>query len=77
VARTILNTLIAIGLLSAAPFTAPASAQRAVNPYSPALQNSAQRRAILDALRPAVERRLGPGVEFRVDRIRSATAGRW
>lgn len=39
------------------------------DPRSPAVPGSAQRRAILDALRPAVEARLGPNVEFVVDRI--------
>ena len=32
--------------------------------------SSALRRAVLDGLRPAVEKRLGPGVEFKVTAIR-------
>lgn len=58
------------GIAFAIPAGSPAEAQRAVNAYSPALANSGQRRAILDALRPAVETRLGTGVEFMVERIR-------
>lgn len=56
---------------SAAP-AAPAeerTVQGEVDARSPALPGTAQRRAILDALRPAVEARLGPDVEFVVDRI--------
>lgn len=67
-AKLMLRTLLAVGLAAALP-AGPAEAQRAVNSYSPALPNSAQRRAILDALRPAVERKLGPNVEFMVQRL--------
>ena len=66
--------LVCIALVSAASLgiatAPPAGAQRSVNAFSPALPNSAQRRAILDALRPAVESRLGPNVEFMVGDIR-------
>ena len=66
--------LMCIAIASAASLTVagapPATAQRNVNAVSPALPNSAQRRAILAALRPAVESRLGPNVEFMVGDIR-------
>lgn len=47
----------------------PALAQRA-SATAPAAPGSAQRRAILDALRPAVEAQIGPNVEFVVREIR-------
>ena len=51
----------------------PAAAQRAVvNATAAPAPGSAQRRAILDAMRPAIERRLGPDVEFVVDDMRVA-----
>ena len=56
----------------AAAQTVPAeepTVQGEVDARSPAAPGTAQRRAILDALRPAVEARLGPNVEFVVDRI--------
>ncbi|HEX8571349.1 MAG TPA: hypothetical protein VF759_01210 [Allosphingosinicella sp.] len=56
-------------VLMLTPFAA-AQAQPGVNATAPAPQGSAQRRAILNALRPAVERRLGPNVEFVVSSIR-------
>jgi len=46
-----------------------ALAQR-VSASAPAAPGSAQRRAILDALRPAVEAQIGPNVEFVVREIR-------
>lgn len=50
--------------------TTPALAQRGpVNATASAGQGTAQRAAILDALRPAIENRLGPNVEFVVSRI--------
>ena len=48
---------------------APASAQRGVSATAPAGPGSPQRRAILDALRPPVERALGGPVEFVVSRL--------
>ena len=54
----------------------PAAAQGAgVSATAAPRPNSAQRRYILDALRPAIERRLGPNVEFVVQDIR--VAGGW
>lgn len=56
--------------LAVSGIATPALAQRGpVNATAPAAQGSAQRRAILDAMRPAVENRLGRNVEFRVTRI--------
>jgi len=54
---------------TAAPVGEPPGASGSVDARSPANPGTAQRRAILDALRPAVEARLGPNVEFVVDRI--------
>ena len=66
--RTILAILAAF---AAATIAAPAAAQTGpVNASAPPATGSAQRRAILDALRPAIERRLGPDVEFVVTQIR-------
>jgi hypothetical protein len=59
----------ALALLLAA-LAAPAVAQPGTSAGAPATAGSVQRRAILDALRPAVERQLGPRIEFRVDSIR-------
>ena len=53
----------------AAPAERAEESQGGVDARSPANPGTAQRRAILDALRPAVEARLGPNVEFVVDRI--------
>ena len=49
--------------------TSAGEARGGVDGRSPADPGTAQRRAILDAVRPAVEARLGPNVEFVVDRI--------
>jgi hypothetical protein len=58
-------------VLAAIITTAPAAAQTGpVNASAAPATGTAQRRAILDALRPAVERRLGPGVEFVVTQMR-------
>jgi hypothetical protein len=66
----------AIILAALAPPAAPAAAQGAgVSATAAPRPNSAQRRSILDALRPAIERRLGPDVEFVVQDIR--VAGGW
>ncbi|WP_166040886.1 hypothetical protein [Sphingosinicella sp. YJ22] len=72
VPRSIRLMCIAIASAASLPVAGapPATAQRNVNAVSPALPNSAQRRAILAALRPAVESRLGPNVEFMVGDIR-------
>lgn len=63
-------TIAAAILAALSPLPAPAAAQPGTDATSPAAAGSAQRRAILDALRPAVERRLGPNVEFLVGSIR-------
>jgi hypothetical protein len=63
--------LAVIAAFAATTITAPAAAQTGpVNATAAPSPGSAQRRAILDALRPAVERRLGPGVEFVVGQMR-------
>lgn len=46
-----------------------AMAQPGASATAAAPAGSAQRRAILDALRPAIEARLGANIEFRVTRI--------
>ena len=56
-----------LALLIAAAAAEPATAQ--VNGTAPATVNSAQRRAILDALRPTIARELRSPVEFVVQRI--------
>ncbi len=57
-----------IGIAVAAmPAMAASAAQ--VNATAPAVPGTAQRRAILDAIRPAVEARLGTDVEFVVRRL--------
>lgn len=68
--------LVILGALAAITATTPAAAQSGpVNATAAPAAGSAQRRAILDALRPAIERRLGPDVEFVVRQIR--VAGGW
>ena len=63
--------LAILATLAATTAAAPAAAQTgAVNASAAPAPGSAQRHAILDALRPAVERRLGPGVEFVVTQMR-------
>ena len=67
-----MSALAAAGLLAIAPGAmspAPLLAQGVSATASPAA-GSAQRRAILDAIRPDVEARIGPDVEFVVRRIR-------
>jgi len=62
--------MVGLALAAAALNAAPAMAQRGpVNASAPAGQGTAQRAAILAALRPAIENRLGPNVEFVVSRI--------
>jgi hypothetical protein len=64
--------LVLAALIAAAP-AGPVAAQSAgISGGAVPAAGSAQRRAILDALRPAVERRLGPNVEFVVRDIRVA-----
>jgi len=68
--RTCLAIFAAFAALIAA---APAAAQTGpVNATAAPAAGSAQRRALLDALRPAIERRLGPDVEFVVRQMRVA-----
>jgi hypothetical protein len=62
-----LGIALTLALASLAP---AAIAQPGTSASAPAAAGSAQRRAILDALRPAVERRLGPNIEFVVQSIR-------
>ena len=57
--------------IAAAAATAPAQ-RPGVSAAAAPVPNSAQRRAILDALRPAIAQRLGPNVEFVVHDIRVA-----
>jgi hypothetical protein len=59
---------IAAALILSAP-AAPAALQPGASATAAAAPGSAQRRAILDALRPAVQARFGPNVEFLVHRI--------
>jgi len=63
--------LLGFAVLTIPGSATPALAQR-VSASAPAAPNSAQRRAILDALRPAISQRLGPNVEFVVHDIRLA-----
>ena len=60
--------LLAAGAASFCPSTA-AFGQR-VSATAPVAPGSAQRRAILDALRPSIEAQIGPDVEFVVREIR-------
>ena len=70
--RKLVIVSVAAGLMLVAGI-APAPAQRSpVNATAAPAPGSAQRRAILDALRPAIERRLGPDVEFVVRDMRVA-----
>ena len=73
--RRFAAAVFAVVLAALSPPAAPAAAQGAVNATAAPRPNSAQRRYILDALRPAIERRLGPNVEFVVQDIR--VAGGW
>ena len=63
-----LTRLAATALVLALPSPAPAGP--GVSATAPGAPDSPQRRAILDALRPAVEAQIGPDVEFVVRRIR-------
>ena len=65
--RSRLAAALALGL--AVPAGAPVQAQPVSATASPG-PGSAQRRAILDAIRPAVEAQIGSDVEFVVRRIR-------
>jgi hypothetical protein len=60
---------IAALALALAASPAPAPAQPGESAAAVPAPGSAQRRAILDALRPAIEARLGRGLEFLVQRI--------
>ena len=55
--------------LVATPFAASPAAQPGTSATAPAAAGTAQRRAILAALRPPVEARFGPNVEFVVRSI--------
>ena len=74
-----MRSVLAIAAAFAAIVTAasaPAAAQSGtVSATAAPAPGSAQRRAILDALRPAIERQLGPDVEFVVRQMR--VAGGW
>lgn len=67
--KMMLKAMIVAGLATAGLAAQPAQAQRGVNATAPASPGSAQRRAILDALRPAIQAKLGPNIEFVVSRI--------
>lgn len=67
-ARLMMKAAIVAGLLGASVTATPAAAQ--VNGSAAATAGSAQRRAILEAMRPAIENRLGPNIEFRISSIR-------
>jgi hypothetical protein len=69
-ARFMVRAAIVVGIVTAGFAAQPAMAQRGVSATANPSAGSAQRRAILDALRPAIERRLGGNVEFVVNRIR-------
>jgi hypothetical protein len=69
--RSLVMIFAASLALAAGAGTAPAQRAAVSATASPAA-GSPQRRAILDALRPAVERRLGPDVEFVVGEMRVA-----
>ena len=70
--RKLVIVSVAAGLMLVAGIE-PAPAQRgAVSATAAPAPGSAQRRAILDALRPAIQRRLGPDVEFVVRDMRVA-----
>ncbi|HEY0014341.1 MAG TPA: hypothetical protein VGB79_15980 [Allosphingosinicella sp.] len=66
--RGALTAALALAL-AVLPGQASAFAQPRANASAPAAPGTAQRRTILDALRPAVEARLGPNVEFVVRSI--------
>ena len=55
--------------LAPAPENAAAAAQNSVSATAHPLSGSAQRAAIMNALRPTIERKLGSPVEFVVNRI--------
>ena len=67
-----LTTALAAFAALATAIAGGTSAPAQVNATAVPAPGTAQRRAILDALRPAVERRLGPDVEFVVRDIRIA-----
>ena len=60
--------LLTVGAASFCPSTAAFG--QSVTATAPAAPGSAQRRAILDALRPSIEAQIGPNVEFVVREIR-------
>ena len=68
--RRLTTVLAAFAALSAIP--GDSSAQAQVSATAVPAPGTAQRRAILDALRPTIERQLGPNVEFVVRDIRIA-----
>ena len=67
---TFFMTWLAGGLLLCCGGAAAPAAGQALSATAAPAPGSAQRRAILDAIRPAVERQIGPDVEFVVREIR-------
>ncbi len=62
--------LARVALAAAVAATPAAALAQGASATAPAAPGSAQRRAILDALRPAVEAQIGPDVEFVIREIR-------
>jgi hypothetical protein len=67
--KTTMRALLIAGMVGAVPLAAPAAAQRGVSATASAGAGSAQRKAIMDALRPAISRELRSPVEFVVRRV--------
>lgn len=67
-AGMLVRAAVVAGLVAGGMTAAPAAAQ--VNATASPGAGTAQRRAILEAMRPAIENRLGPNVEFVVTRMR-------
>jgi hypothetical protein len=67
------RTVLIFAAVATVGIVGPAAAQQAgVNATAAPAAGTAQRRAILDALRPTIARRVGPNVEFVVHDIRIA-----
>jgi hypothetical protein len=67
--KMMIRALLLASLVGANPLVPPVSAQPGVNAGNSAGAGTAQRRAILDALRPVIQRELGGRVEFVVRNI--------